>query len=104
LTVFLTHSPDAITAVAREKVDLCCCGHTHGGQIALPFYGALITLTRTGKQFEAGLYRVGQTWLYVNRGIGMEGGWLPRVRFCARPELTLIDLTPAAPAGSTAIR
>ena len=54
-------------------MDLYCAGHIHGGQIALPFYGALVTLSKYGKRFEAGLYRVGETWLYVNRGIGMEG-------------------------------
>ena len=62
--------------------------------MALPFYGALITLSRFGKRFEAGLYRVEETRLYVNRGVGMEGGRAPRVRFFARPELTVIDLVP----------
>ena len=47
--------------------------------------------------FEAGLYRVENTFLYVNRGIGMEGGPAPRVRFRARPEVTLIELVPARP-------
>ncbi len=92
-TVFLYHYPDEIFRVARRDVDLYCAGHTHGGQVALPFYGALMTLSRHGKRFEAGLYRVEQTWLYVNRGIGMEGGSI-RFRFCARPEVTVIDLEP----------
>ncbi|HEY7545824.1 MAG TPA: metallophosphoesterase, partial [Blastocatellia bacterium] len=72
--VFLCHYPDEIEEASRLKIDLYCAGHTHGGQIALPFYGALITLSRYGKKYEAGLYRVEDTWLYVNRGIGMEGG------------------------------
>jgi predicted MPP superfamily phosphohydrolase len=94
--LLLHHYPDEIDA-ARNRVDLYCAGHTHGGQVALPFYGALVTFSRYGKQYEAGLYRAGRTWLYVNRGIGMEGGALtPRVRFCARPEVTLIELVPAA--------
>lgn len=91
-TVFLHHYPGEIETVAQRKVDLYCAGHTHGGQVALPFYGALITLSRFGKRFEAGLYRVDETWLYVNRGIGMEGGHAPRVRFWARPEVTVIDV------------
>ena len=62
----------------------------------MPFYGALVTLTTTGKQFEAGLYHVGQTTAYVNRGIGTEGGFVPRVRFCARPEVAVIELVPAS--------
>jgi predicted MPP superfamily phosphohydrolase len=95
--VFLYHYPDEIYAVAREaRVDLYCAGHTHGGQIALPFYGAILTLSKFGKRFEAGLYRVDSTWLYVNRGIGMEGGNVPRVRFCARPEITVFEIEAAS--------
>ena len=93
-TVLLYHYPDAALEAAEHGIDLYCCGHTHGGQVALPFYGALITMSRFGKRFEAGLYRVGDTWLYVNRGIGMMGGAAPRVRFCSRPEVTVIDLVP----------
>lgn len=53
-----------------------------------------MTLSRFGKRFESGLHRVRGTWLYVNRGIGMEGGPAPRVRFCSRPEITLLELAP----------
>ena len=93
-TLFLYHYPDLINEVAERQVDLYCAGHTHGGQVALPFYGALITLSKFGKKYEAGLFRVDQTWMYVNRGIGMEGGPAPRVRFWARPEVTVIELAP----------
>jgi predicted MPP superfamily phosphohydrolase len=91
--VFLYHYPDLIKEVAG-RVDLYCAGHTHGGQVALPLYGALITFSKYGKKYEAGLYREGETWLYVNRGIGMEGGPAPRVRFWARPEVTVIEVSP----------
>lgn len=94
LTVFLYHYPDVIYDVAARRVDLCFVGHTHGGQVALPFYGAVITRSKFGKRFESGLYRVEDTWLYVNRGIGMEGKIAPRVRFCARPEITVLEVTP----------
>jgi hypothetical protein len=93
-TVFLNHYSDEVYEAAQRGIDLYCAGHTHGGQVALPFYGALITLAKFGKRFEAGLYRVEGTWLYVNRGIGMEGGSAPRVRFWARPEVTLIEVRP----------
>ena len=92
--IFLHHYPDEIREVSRQGVDLYCAGHTHGGQVALPFYGALVTFSRFGKRYESGLYREGLTALYVNRGIGMEGGAL-RVRFCARPEITVIDVVPS---------
>jgi uncharacterized protein len=92
LNLFMYHYPDEIENVAGHRVDLYCAGHTHGGQIALPWYGALVTLSKFDKKYESGLYRVSDTFLYVNRGIGMEGGQAPRVRFCARPEVTVIDI------------
>ncbi len=93
--ILLHHYPDEILRAAQCDVDLYLAGHTHGGQVALPFYGALITLSRFGKRFEHGLHRVEDTWLYVTRGVGMEGG-APRVRFFARPEVTVIDVLPSA--------
>jgi len=94
LTVFLFHSPARVLDVPPDRVDLYCCGHTHGGQVALPLYGALITLSKHGKRFESGLYDVDGMPAYVNRGIGMEGGRVPRVRFWARPEITVFDFVP----------
>jgi len=91
--IFLFHYPDYIEEMAKNKIDLYLAGHTHGGQVALPFYGALITLATTGKKYESGLHHLGNTFMYTNRGIGMEGGRAPRVRFCARPEVTVIDIT-----------
>ena len=95
-SVFLYHTPDLIKEVASRHVDLFCAGHTHGGQVAIPGYGAILTFSKFGKQYEAGLHREGKTALYVNRGIGMEGGNAPRVRFWARPELTIIDVVPSS--------
>jgi uncharacterized protein len=96
-TLFLYHTPDLILEAAETgRVDLYCAGHTHGGQVALPLYGALVTFSKFGKKYESGLYREGQTWLYVTRGVGMEGGPAPRVRFFARPEITVIELAPPA--------
>jgi len=65
--------------------------------VALPVYGALVTFSKFGKKYEAGLYREGQTWLYVNRGIGMEGGGAPRFRFWSRPEITVFEIRPRTP-------
>src|SRR5215203_1833383 len=74
-TLFLYHTPDLILeAAGTGRVDLYCAGHTHGGQVALPIYGALVTLSKFGKKFESGLHRIGSSWAYINRGIGMEGG------------------------------
>jgi predicted MPP superfamily phosphohydrolase len=93
VNVFLHHYPDEIEEVAaRGGVDLYLAGHTHGGQVALPFYGALITFSRFGKKYESGQFLVGETTLYVSRGIGMDGRGAPPVRFCARPELAIVEV------------
>jgi uncharacterized protein len=94
-SIFLYHYSDLVEDLEGLPVDLYLNGHTHGGQVALPFYGALVTLSRFGKKYEAGKYVVGDTIMYVNRGIGMEGGGIPRVRFWARPEITVFNIIPA---------
>jgi hypothetical protein len=95
--VLLYHYPDLIEKVRGRGIDLYCASHTHGGQVALPFYGALVTFSRFGKKYESGLFHEAGTNLYVNRGLGMEGGPVPRVRFCSRPEITVFDLVSTVP-------
>lgn len=92
--IFLYHTPDLIEMVSESYTDLYLCGHTHGGQVRIPIYGAIITLSKYGKKYEMGEYKVNNTLLYVNRGLGMEGGEAPRVRFLARPEITVFDIKP----------
>ncbi|MHC4618727.1 MAG: metallophosphoesterase [Planctomycetota bacterium] len=93
-SVFLYHYSDLVEDLENLNVDLYLCGHTHGGQVALPFYGALITLSKFGKKYEAGRYNVENTILYVNRGLGLDGGFAPRVRFLARPEIAVFEIGP----------
>jgi hypothetical protein len=93
-SIFLHHFPDLIEDLSGQNMDLYLAGHTHGGQIALPFYGAVITLSHFGKKYESGEYKVGSTILYVNRGIGLDGFPAPQVRFLARPEITVFDIKP----------
>ncbi|MBN1521451.1 MAG: metallophosphoesterase, partial [Candidatus Aureabacteria bacterium] len=93
-SIFLYHYPGINEECGDAPVDLFLSGHTHGGQIALPFYGALVTLSKYGKKYESGYYDSGGKILYVNRGIGMEGGLAPRVRFWARPEITVFHIEP----------
>lgn len=89
--VLLTHRPRLIVKAAKAKMDLVLVGHTHGGQIRLPIFGALIPDTRLVDKYQAGLYSVEDTLLYVNRGIGLEGD-APKVRFCCRPEVAVFDI------------
>ncbi len=91
-SILLYHSPDLIDSAAELGVDLYLAGHTHGGQIRLPGVGAILTSSWYGKRYEAGLYRVRGTQLYVSRGLGMEGLGMPRLRFLCPPEV--VDIVP----------
>jgi len=95
MTVLLFHSPDLILEAAELGVDLFLTGHTHGGQIRLPILGAVVTHSIYGSRYASGLFQEGDTTMYVSRGLGFEGSWLPRARFLCRPEVVSIDL--AAP-------
>ena len=92
-TVLLYHTPDLVPEAASGGADLYLAGHTHGGQIRLPWYGALITATDVGKRYEMGRYDVDGLTLYVSRGVGMEGMAAPRARFLCPPEIVCIDVT-----------
>ena len=102
VTLFLCHSPDQAVRADRllasmddpPRVDLVLAGHTHGGQVALPLVGPIVTLTRAGPGLARGMHRLERTRLYTSRGIGMEGGPAPRVRFLARPEIAVFDFVP----------
>lgn len=93
--ILLYHSPELMRQAAEHGLDVYLCGHTHGGQVRLPGYGAVITSSQLGKAYVMGHYRRGRTHLYVSRGIGFEGLSAPRVRFLAPPEVTLVTLRPA---------
>jgi hypothetical protein len=93
-SILLYHTPDLIETAADNNVSLYFAGHTHGGQVRLPIYGAIITFSDYGKKYEMGKYQVGPTTLYVSRGIGMEGLGLPRVRFLCPPEIVVFNLNP----------
>ncbi len=92
-TILLYHTPDLAPIAAAQGVDLQLSGHTHGGQIRLPFFGALFTSSLYGKKFEAGRYQVGALTLYVSRGIGLEGKGAPRARFLCPPEIILWEIS-----------
>jgi len=92
-TLLLYHSPDLMPEAVELGVDLYLCGHTHGGQLRLPFFGALITSSAFWKRYEMGRYEEGETTLYVSRGLGMEGLGAPRARFLSPPEVIVWTLS-----------
>lgn len=92
-TVLVYHTPDlAPNAANTGVVDLQVSGHTHGGQLRLPGYGALFAASLYGKRFESGRSQVGNMTLYVTRGIGLEGKAAPRMRFLCPPEIILWEI------------
>lgn len=91
--IFLYHTPDLAPEASQLGFDLQLSGHTHGGQVRIPLYGALYAASLYGKKFESGRRQVGDMTLYVSRGIGLEGGGAPRLRFNCAPEIILWELS-----------
>ncbi len=93
--ILMAHEPDFADSIIEHPrgalVDLVLAGHSHGGQIRLPFLGPLI-LPPFAERYPEGHFRLKQMQLYVNRGIGTVG--LP-FRLNCPPEITLITLQPA---------
>lgn len=87
--VLLVHEPDfATVSAATGRFDLQLSGHSHGGQVRLPFMEPPI-LPPWGKKYYLGEYQLGNMFLYTNRGLGMTGLHL---RLFARPEITVFTL------------
>jgi predicted MPP superfamily phosphohydrolase len=87
-TILLSHQPAVLDLPETDGVSLILSGHTHGGQIRLPFVGAPVRFVNEFKYLR-GHYRRGRTQLYVSRGTGTVG--LP-VRLGARPEVAVLRL------------
>jgi len=91
-TVVLSHNPDGVTQLAPTlRVDLMLAGHTHGGQIVFPGYGAPITMARVcGPRSASGWISTAPVPLYVTRGLGAQ---LPLpVRINCPPEILVVRL------------
>ena len=87
--LLMIHIPDLLPVVPKD-VDLTLCGHTHGGQVKLPLYGAVMTASRYGRRFVEGWFQDPVT-AFVSRGLGF--GIMP-VRFLSRAEVAVLELTP----------
>jgi len=92
-TILIGHNPNF--ALQRPDANLYLAGHTHGGQVVIPFIGPLITFSDLPVDQVAGRtdFTNGST-LIVSRGIGLERYDAPRLRFLCRPEVAVIDLLP----------
>ncbi len=93
--VLLSHYPWAFEAAASAGADLMLTGHTHGGQLGVPFLSQRYNLARMTGQLSRGLYFSGKAAMYVNAGLGTTG---PPMRLAVPPEIALITLRCAATA------
>jgi uncharacterized protein len=100
VTVLLAHDPNQAERARRtyDRVDLVLSGHTHGGQVRVPWLGAVRNPAERGDLYQEGLRRRPWTQVYVSRGIGTVH--LP-IRFLCRPEVAVLRLTgsPRPPPG-----
>ncbi len=90
--ILLSHMPD-VHREAPPAVRLVVAGHTHGGQVCLPGFGALMTQSRLPRRQAYGLHEIAGRRLFVTAGVGTTG--LP-IRFARPPEIGLLDLVPAS--------
>ena len=91
--ILVGHNPNF--ALQRPDADLYLAGHTHGGQVVIPFLGPLITFSDLPSEQTAGRTALANgSTLIVSKGIGMERFDAPRLRFLCRPEVVVIDLMP----------
>ncbi|MBL7053754.1 metallophosphoesterase [Patescibacteria group bacterium] len=87
--ILLAHSPEILRDIKSKQVDLILTGHTHGGQVRIPFVPSFWIPSIYRSKYDRGLFIVKKMFLYVNQGIGEAA--LP-IRFNCSPEITIIKL------------
>lgn len=93
LRIVVSHDPGVVAVVSElEAGDLVVAGHTHGGQVRLPWIGPLLTATTIPRANCAGLSEYKGVMLYVSRGVGMVRAQAPPIRFLCRPEISVLDI------------
>ena len=90
----IVHSPDPAPELAALGYDLILSGHTHGGQVRLPFAGALVTNSSIPTRLCMGLSRLGSALLHISPGLGTSK--FAPFRFLCRPEATSLELVPGS--------
>ncbi len=90
----LAHDPQSFVELAERGAALVLCGHTHWGQLAVPWLARRFNYARLWQSYCAGSYRRGDSQLYVSPGLGTTG---PPVRIGTWPEITVIRLRASTP-------
>jgi uncharacterized protein len=94
----IVHSPDPAPELAALGYDLILAGHTHGGQVRMPFTGALVTNSAVPRRLSMGLSRLGSAFMHVSPGLGTSK--FAPFRFLCRPEATMLELVPVGATGT----
>ena len=88
--ILLSHNPDVVMSLDPERADWVFSGHTHGGQIRLPFIGSVSELpTVLNRPYDRWLKEYGEQNLFITQGIGESG---PRARLFCPPEIVVVDI------------
>ena len=87
--IALSHNPDTVESLQGLGVNIVMSGHTHGGQVRVAKMRPPILTMIKNKEYHSGMFEVGDTKLYVNRGLGRLG----RIRYNCRPEITVFTLS-----------
>jgi predicted MPP superfamily phosphohydrolase len=99
-SILFGHAPDFALVVREMPIDLCLAGHTHGGQIRIPGFGPIMTMSSVPRDWARGWRRIDlaagcRTYLNVSAGLGAEHlAELPSIRLFCPPEMTLIEVVP----------
>jgi predicted MPP superfamily phosphohydrolase len=94
ISILVAHRPDWVLVADPATIDLVVAGHTHGGQVQLPWIGPLVTHSAVPRHVAAGgLHEVRGIPTYVSTGVGHQQQGAPQVRFLARPSVGIIELT-----------
>jgi uncharacterized protein len=89
--ILVSHNPDVAPQAEADGIELTIAGHTHGGQIRLPFIGPLTRLpVLIGQRFDKGLFNFGPMRLFISPGVGESGA---RARLFCPPEISLLSVT-----------
>lgn len=94
--ILLTHTVENPEEIAAHAFDAVFAGHSHGGQVRIPFVGPIITRSSLRREYASGVFRVGGTPFHINNGIGT-GKWTG-FRFLCPPEASYVELTGPEPA------
>jgi predicted MPP superfamily phosphohydrolase len=91
-TVLLAHDPERFRPAAKQGVDLVLSGHTHGGQVGVPFLAKRFNLSKIAHHYTLGTYRRGKSTLHVHPGLGVTG---PPIRLGVAPAVVILTLRAA---------